>query len=451
MNMAPAPQHHATNGVDEILYVMAELQCVGWMGLVLELSGRIDAAVLAAATRSLVDAEPLLGCRLNVDGKQPVWQRREGLDTAEHCRLVPAENPALAAEQQSLARYDPAGDPVFRVFVFRPPMGPDVLLFQVSHYLADAMGAYQLAGQTASLYTRLLADPGHRPGVRPAYDWNFRFYDGFTWRDKLRLWALALAYPVAMALADRQPSRGFRADPGRAFDPDSRSRPAILRMRLGQEEVKRVKQAAFRQKHWISDVFTAAFLRAFAAWLPDDHPPQARHRLGSVVNLRRLLPKDSWIPVCNLVYHHVLDMGAQIDADFSATLAKVVEQNRPVQDPAFVLRDRPVAFALLKRASFEAKRRSIRGGVAGRSGKGTPPTLSNLGVLDYRTLRFGETEVGDLYVHGHPTPLPGFLPIVTGFRDSYTLTLAFYESELPRGQAEALFARFREELALFGA
>jgi NRPS condensation-like uncharacterized protein len=76
--------------------------------------------------------------------------------------------------------------------------------------------------------------------------------------------------------------------------------------------------------------------------------------------------------------------------------------------------------------------------------------LSNLGQLDHRTLCFGKIETDDLYVHGHPTPLPVFLPVMTGFRDTYTLTLAFYDSELPRARVEEFLARFREELQRFG-
>ncbi|WP_054774564.1 hypothetical protein [Methylogaea oryzae] len=386
MDTATMPCCYPSNGVDEILYAMAELQCVGWMGLVLELRESLDAEVLAAATRLLVDAEPLLGCRLDASGKKPVWRRRDDLDSLEHCRLVRTENPTLAAERQSLLHYDPAGDPLLRLFVFRPDRGADVLLLQVSHAVADAMGAYQLVEQLASIYTRLLSEPDYRPARREGYDWNFPFYDGFSWRDKLRLWSRALAYPFAMALAERKPSRGLRADPSCVFERNSRARPAIVRLRLEKDEAKRLKQAAFRGKYWISDVFMAAFLRAFAAWLPGDFPPQARHRAGSVVNLRRLLPKEWWIPVCNLVYRHVLDIGPRIDEDFSATLAKVVQQNQPLQDPTFVLRDRPLAFALLNLASFENKRRSLRKGIAAGCARGTPPTLSNLGLLDHRTL-----------------------------------------------------------------
>ncbi len=38
---------------------------------------------------------------------------------------------------------------------------------------------------------------------------------------------------------------------------------------------------------------------------------------------------------------------------------------------------------------------------------------------------------------------------MTGFRDTYTLTLAFYDSELPTARVEELLARFREELRQF--
>jgi len=430
---------------------MAELGVSGYTGYVLEMQGRVDAAVLARAVRLMMDAEPILGCRFVAAARKPHWRRRADLESASHCRVVGSATPLAAAEAQSLEPRDWERDPVFRVLVFREPQGADLLLFQVDHCVADGDGGLRVVAQTAAIYGRLLSDPGYRPASRDRYDWRFPLYGRLGWRERLRLLGHALAEPWAQARMARHPCRGFQADPERFLDPKARANPAYARLRLGGAELRSIRLAAAKHKAWLNDVLLAALLRAFAGLAPPAGDPDARWRALVFVNLRRYLPDEYSVPVCNLLSNHVLDLGVELGGRFQDTLGKVGLENRKIHDPAYALRTQLLNSPLSKWISLDMMRRLVRAAIRQNCRNGAPPSLSNLGMVDERDLRFGDVETAGFHALGVPSPLPAIAVIGNGFRNGFTFTLAFYESEIERARVEGFFARMREELLSFAS
>lgn len=65
--------------VDRTVYVGGELGFYrAQLGGVVLFDGRLDEARLGRALRHLLDAEPVLGCRLVANAVPPVWQRLDG-------------------------------------------------------------------------------------------------------------------------------------------------------------------------------------------------------------------------------------------------------------------------------------------------------------------------------------------------------------------------------------
>ncbi|WP_054774565.1 hypothetical protein [Methylogaea oryzae] len=91
----------------------------------------------------------------------------------------------------------------------------------------------------------------------------------------------------------------------------------------------------------------------------------------------------------------------------------------------------------------------MRQGTTRNCRNGAPLSLSNLGNVDPAGLRWGAVETEGFHVLGVPNPLPAVAVIGCGYRQGYTLTLAYYQSDLPRETVERYFGRVREELRIF--
>jgi NRPS condensation-like uncharacterized protein len=338
---------------------------------------------------------------------------------------------------------------VFRVFVFREPQGADLLLFQIDHSVADGDGGLRVVAQTAAIYNRLLSDPGYRPSARAQHDWRFPLYGHLGWRGRLRLLSYALAEPWAQARMARHPCRGFQADPERFLDPKTRANPTYARLCLNSAELKSIRLAAAQYKAWLNDVLLAALLRAFVGLVPPAGDSDAHWRALVFVNLRRYLPDEYSVPVCNLLSNHILDLGVDLGERFHDTLRKVGLENQKINDPAYALRTQLLSSPLLKWTSLDMKRKLVRGAIRQSCRNGAPPSLSNLGMVDARDLCFGEVETASFQALGVPNPLPAVAVIGSGFRSGFTFTLAFYESDIERARIERFLARMREELLSF--
>ena len=61
---------------DQMVQIFASYGTTGYLYVVLDFAAPLDADVVRQATRRLLDAEPVLGCRFDEGGAVPVWRRR---------------------------------------------------------------------------------------------------------------------------------------------------------------------------------------------------------------------------------------------------------------------------------------------------------------------------------------------------------------------------------------
>src|SRR5262245_5397070 len=181
----PLPDTLPAEFQDQIVALCAELGTAGTMHLVFRLPGRLDAARLKRAARLMIDAEPILGCRLDASGIQAIWRRHLDPDRIAWFEESTAEN-ENAAIRDLLARMAPLDGALFTLRLLRQP-ARDLLAISVHHAIADGAAAFDCAYEIAAIYTALAADPAFRPDPNRASRDSFEWMQQFTWRDKLRL------------------------------------------------------------------------------------------------------------------------------------------------------------------------------------------------------------------------------------------------------------------------
>src|SRR5688572_30770020 len=120
--------------------------------------GRLDETRMARAFELLLDAEPVIGCRLVVDTSRPRW---EPVPRVDRRRLVVA---ATEHEYEQVRRsgLDATANVQAEVCLWRDEDG-DRLLLRMTHEVGDGAGIQGLTARLASIYSALCRDAAHQP------------------------------------------------------------------------------------------------------------------------------------------------------------------------------------------------------------------------------------------------------------------------------------------------
>ena len=132
------------------------------LGGIVSFDGRLDEARLRRATRLLIDAEPVLGCRFESDAVPPVFRRLDELDPARLLEVRDSGHPGEDAAAFIAHPFDSHSDPQVRVMLLHGPAS-DTLAVQVGHLAADGGALKDVLYLLGEIY-RTLAD---RPDFEP--------------------------------------------------------------------------------------------------------------------------------------------------------------------------------------------------------------------------------------------------------------------------------------------
>ena len=409
-NMPGIPARLPAPALDQIAFLFHTFSD-GQLRSVLSLDGQLDAERLKRAIRLTLDAEPILGCRFVQQRRRPYWERRNDLDRLPLCPIIGCANPHILEGELwrcMVTPMDATRDPIVEACLLRAER--DTLVIKIHHSVADGIGVLRYMTILAAIYRELSVNPDYQP--RPNLDSR-----GQGQVIKRVGWLGMLAALRHTQLPAVKPSWGPIATgndlSGRAF---------ALR-RIGPERLRALK--AFGHAHGVTmnDILLAAFYRALFDTL--DSPVGRSYLVGVPADLRRYLPRDQTVPVCNLVNSAQVAIIRETSTTFDDTLRSVhaamqaMKSTYPgltwaVMSELMVLPSFAVANAAVQRLI----KRTQPTGSAG-------PFLSNIGVIDERLLDFGGIEVADAYGLGTVSLPPGLLLAVSTFREIMTLAIGF--------------------------
>ena len=155
--MADIPQRFSARASDYLVDYISE-SCDMMIHMELQFDRRLDAERLAHATELVLDAEPVLGCRLVKVHRKLHWER---LGKNEHPVFL------LAKDEQEYEKFkssqiDTYSGPQLKVCLWRSPDG-DHLLLKIAHHTADMGGVKELSAKLSDIYRHLASDPNYSP------------------------------------------------------------------------------------------------------------------------------------------------------------------------------------------------------------------------------------------------------------------------------------------------
>ena len=385
--------------------------------LILAMEMRFDAPlneqVLARAADLILDAEPVLGCRLNP--RAPRWER------------LPADRRKVLTMTESRSVYarfrhsglDAGAGPQLAICLGRFDDG-DQMIIKLTHEVADGAALKDVAYRLSEIYTTLSNGgeyefvpntAGRRDLGQVIQHIPKRAYPGLIW--SLFLLGLRLSRPGAQRL----PSTTLRNSPW-----------SYTLRRLSPESVATLVEYGRARKATLNDVILAACYRALA--LVSDWNQKQLLRIPITVDLRRwYLPSGRAGGICNLSSSEYPFLERNLGRDYEATLRNVTKVTSRAKGrwPGIGglytwLTLRKLPFQKLLQAPPAQNRKS--------SAWYTPLQFTNFGPIEAGNVRFGKAPV-TAHILPPRLALPAVLVGLSGYEGTLTLSAGCSDEAMP--------------------
>lgn len=426
---AVIPQTLPVEFQDQMVRIFAEKGTSGNLTMSFDFADRLDAEVLRRATRAIMDAEPILGCRMDLSAAEPVWRRRNDLDAVPDFAVAEVEDVEGETRCHVGRYFDPDTAPNFSALLLKGPHG-DRLLLQVSHIVADGGATFEVAVRFAQVYSALVSDPSYTLAPNLADRDSFAWLKPFGWRDRLRI----VRRDIGDILRMRKPQGGFKlTDPAELAKPGEGANHVIVEVpktRLAEIDALASSLGVTR-----NDLLLAGFARSYARLTGTGQDQSIQ--LAVPNNLRRYAEVDGRPPVCNLGGVANIFVEPGIGASFSDTIGRLAREMER-QRAGFMGAGNPLTMGMFAKMSFASKRRAIDKMLAKASGRTAPPAFTNVGRLAERRLRFAGTAPERVRLYCYPIRKPVIVVAVMEYRGVLMLSACHYTSDIPADDMERL-------------
>jgi NRPS condensation-like uncharacterized protein len=405
----------AAEPTDLALHVLGR-QC-GEMVIEMELTfeRQLDEHSLARAVDLLLDAEPVLGCRLDVCAPTPRWTP---VVTSLRRRLTFTHAPE-EYEQDRRTGLDATTNVQLATCLLRRTNG-DRLLVKMTHEVGDGVGLQYLVSRLAAIYAQLGSDPAYRPNRNLNARRDFaqivsnvprHGYPGILWAF-VRFMAPRWFPRATHVLPLEQESAG-------PWVPIVKHVPAA--------QLRFLSRYGKARGSTLNDMFLAAAYRALASTRGRNE--RSALRISTTVDLRRWCRSPTPPSICNLSSFEHPFLMRKLGDDFDATLARVTAMTRrrknswPGLAPAlighFSMRRRN--FAAQVRGATDQRRVKAEMGRSCTVWRAVAAVLSNEGRLDAARLQFGAETVVAAHILPPFLKLPDLHICLSGFNGALTM------------------------------
>ncbi|MBM7866908.1 hypothetical protein GTO89_04675 [Heliobacterium gestii] len=120
-------------------YASRYVGCNHQIHCLLQFERHLDEGLLRQAARSLVEAEPVLGCRFVEDFRGPYWEQRDDLDEIEFCAVEETRHVERSLHAYVNRPVDSYRDPQLQMRIFRTP-SEDLLCIKMTMPAATPAG-----------------------------------------------------------------------------------------------------------------------------------------------------------------------------------------------------------------------------------------------------------------------------------------------------------------------
>ncbi len=412
-------------GQDKFNYLARYTASDHQIRMIIELDSHLDHAVFLRALRKLYDLVPILNYHFIEEEKAAWFQAGNTFKDEEVAPLFIGSAASADFAHYVMEEIDSKQGPFFKAGIFRE--ASDTLCLKIDHTCSDVGGLKACAGLLAEIYTNL-----HSGQPCPLQnEFGQRQAAGF-------LQALGVTDPGAEWAKAAPPAVPAWEFPYRG---NQNQDPRFVLRHLSAAWVKSLKVKCQAHGVTVNDVLLAAFFRGL------NQTAAIREAEGAIrvtVDLRRFIPQGEDICAANASGGFLVNLDLDQAEAFPQTLSHLLAEIRKKSVAEATL---PIAalFELVGMMDFAQVKGMFMGLRQQALGTNrTTPHLSNGGKL--APLIFGDKTAAKEYLIGPAMFAPEFMLMASGYQDTITLAVSFYQSDLPEDFVARLLDQIIQEL-----
>lgn len=380
--------------------------------------GRIDPELLKRAVNLSVLAVPVVQCSFS--SQTHGWEHR-GYQADQIVKVVESAEPGRE-ERLLLDAIDLNSESPLKIHLVRGEAS-DALCVILSHLVADGAGFKQYLYLLSSLYRRCRKAPGYIVPPEPMDRDVGQVFQGMSLAERIRV----LRAPMENKKQKESMYLPLKEDQGE---------PVTVLSRLDGELFSSVKQFAKKAGVTVNDLLLVAYGRAHHTLTGCQSLT-----LPCPVDLRNYLPEGAKCGICNLTSNYMCEFSVKEGDTFQETLGKVHGQMSAQKGSRDCLKGPMILDLLFRALPYSAAKKTFD-----KSFSIPVVSFTNLGVLDWRKLDFGNGKITDAYLVTAVKRPPSFQVSVSTYGGCCTLSSSLYAAEKNREIAESFLREMVSEL-----
>lgn len=299
---------------EKIQYIVHEFND-NTIRFVLYYPGIVDADVLCAAVKAVVESVDILHASFATDSISAYWHVNQEYDESNYFQFVVTEaNPYITASSLALLPVEPEGKVQLRCCLVQSGSDSAVML-SISHLCVDGGDGKYLLGKLVEAYNMIL-EKGTAEGlsVKNGSRAAEQVYENVSSKEFLSL----LKNPISNVKSTFP------------YPTEDAGRARMVKAEITKEVMNLARKRAKTAGATVNDILLAAFYRAYAA-LPgiDASGPMS---VMSMMDLRRHCKNGESEGLCNMSGSLPTVLNEGIKGSFSDTLAEIAEQTREAKE-----------------------------------------------------------------------------------------------------------------------
>jgi NRPS condensation-like uncharacterized protein len=397
-----------TTSQDWFNHVAQNITANALIQYVLKPDDRIDYQLLLKSVLLSVQAEPVLGCLFVEKEKMPVWES-VSINANDICSRVETQN--IEEEITSVLKTEINASNQLPVKIYLlEDLRSNAIVIKISHSACDGSGSKYFIKLLADIYTQLKENDSFVPPKRISERDTKEFYKALKIEDIASYFNPEKAelistwgFPISNDLLKEQ---SFSYQHLRYFDNDF----------LG------IKRFVKNQNVTLNTLLMAVY---FDALLKVLKPTDNTKELQFMVDLRKYLPSNIQQTICNL--SAILNIELPVNAnDFSELLTHTHDAIKKITATDNFIHG-TIAGDLAEEQGYKVLKDFIKSDWENIQKNGNcTPMISNLGMLDSATIRFGKIEIKDMYLISPAFFAPAFMLGVGTYNNILTINASYY-------------------------
>lgn len=379
----------------------------GMMHCAFEYEGIVDAKIMSAAIKQVVDKVDVLHSSFVANPISPYW--KVNYDYTEDDVLTVVEDDDFIAQIQKILtrKIDCKGKLQFE-FTLLHGKNRSMLCFLINHMCFDGRDFISFGKTICETYNGLKQNPDYKAKVKTGSRSAKQVYNDLP--PELAKKAKMLYKNVSLTNI----KLAFPFDP-----PADTDKSHIMKVDLEAEALEKAKARGKREGYTVNDIYLAAFFRAIAKYFKnvDESTPA---EITSMMDLRRYIKGNDTAGFTNLTSYMPCKMTDGVGKDFEDTLKRVAKTLKPhKENPLLGLSGLPLMAFAFQAFPFAVSQIAVKLGY-------TNPLvgMSNIGIIKSENVDLIDCPATGAFMTGTVKYKPYMQVACTTFKGKATFTIS---------------------------